>query len=191
MSCCGTGRPGGRLGNYCRLGNLSILPTINKCQDGLSGTMWVGSPKPLSNLTVPICCPSEEPQCPSPICCPLPTCDSPFEGGCPPLCGDSCGGFAPCCPRAAPCRPIVMFTTECPKKKCCPNLNKIQEECPPPIRWPGPPKIDMCCTTACPPRRVDICYMKVLPDAVRCFPPDYPCAAKYSTGVCCCGKNVY
>lgn len=175
----------------------SIRPPTTMCC-GMPGSVCIRLPN--CNCCLPMCCPPEAPQCPTPLCCPPPTCgcgsnaarNNSSCGGCGSSnggdygssCGYGCNGGGS---RNAPCSPKVILTKECPKKPCCPIKNK--NECPDRVTWPDPPKIDMCCSTSCPQRRVDICYMKVCPSPARCCPPNYPCAERSTMGQCCNWKR--
>ncbi|XP_035705021.1 keratin-associated protein 10-3 isoform X3 [Folsomia candida] len=106
------------------------------------------------------CCPPppripNNQQCPIPCCNPLPPC---------------CVIVKPCQPRCCPKPMVVSF-------KCPTSVSPMapREDCPQQVSWPSPPKIDMCCSSNCPPKERDMCFMTVRPMPPSCCPPKGNC----------------
>lgn len=68
-----------------------------------------------------------------------------------------------------------MVSFKCPTSQRPMNRGGGEEECPLPVTWPAPPKIDMCCASNCPPRQNDMCFMTVRPMPPMCCPQKPPC----------------
>lgn len=127
-----------------------------------------------------------QPRCPPSPCCPPPTlcapaCPQPDPRSAPLLLPNSIdqrisqrvtfinlsAAFSVrCCPKPM----VVSF-------KCPTSVSPMapREDCPQQVSWPSPPKIDMCCSSNCPPKERDMCFMTVRPMPPSCCPPKGNC----------------
>lgn len=155
MSCCGGPGCEGSLGS-----NGQNPPSATCCakQDSLSIRLPSCAACTTSYSRAP-----EPTKCQRPCLCVQAGPCSAFEGGA----GAGQGQQGECSQTStsqqSSCRTRVFQSKKCPKNKCCPKSRNRLGDCPDQVTWPDPPKIDMCCSEGCPPRILDICYMKVIP----------------------------